>query len=1448
MTSDRRATHEEDRISRTAPGCGERGDTLIEVLVALLVLGLTALALIIAFSTSISASQRHRDIATANIVLGTASQQALSQVEQNPNFFGCQAPGVTDTAYVQNNVTLTVAPNYDGYTAKIDSVQYWNGSTFQPDCIPNSNPPLQVVVEVDGNGEQYFNTFVVDLPSGNAGLAADLSNGVISELVFGGQTGESATGSSGVPFSPQPVVSGLDSNDQVVRNNLTSFVLQLEGNPAATITGCNSNDPNGVATFSGCIITGPAGTYHVDVIEVGGGVVSDPTGQGVNGFNENSFHPVGDTFWESSPNWYSTTFTVVVAGAPDKVVFAPAPVGGASGSTLSTQPTIKIETSLGAVDTTQNSLVTLLLSGGSLTGCASVNGPVTTSADGETITAVAHAGVLALTGCSFSGAIFYNGTAYPPGKDATNYTITATYSGAQSTSSQLAVSGPGSPSKLVFIQQPSGVSGPSDSAPFPVQPQVEIEDEFGNPVYTLNGPVTIAFDPKDAVHETLSGGSGTMKANTAIEVFSDCAGNAYGGNLELLASYGGLNFDSSPFSISSSVGSIKFTTSPVAGPSGDAFTTQPEVTIYDSSGNIDTGYSGSISLTPSSGGVLSGCTNLTPNNGVVNVATCLFSGNAGTPYTLTASVVVSGTTISGQSASFSPSQAGTATQLQFTNTVAAGPTAGSLMATQPIVKIEDSQGNVVTSSTAAITLTSSGGTLAGCTNLTAVAGVVNVTGCTFGGVIGNSYTLTATSLGLKSAQSNSFASSAAAGPEAGVLIAASPNAVSVDDQTNVQLTLQVVDSWGNDTVSNGTTSLNVSSNSTGGFFNTGDGGSGPFNTAIGVMIPSGASSTIVYYGDETAGTPTITAYDSQTTRQFGSTSLTVSAATPFQLVYLTPPPSTTTAGTNFTVSAAVEDRYGNIVTSDNNTAVTLSATNGASNGGFNCTTPLTTVDTGGVVIFSNCSYTSASATAYTLSAVAAGLTGVTANTVVSAGPASQIVVWGGNDQFAKVSTAFTSPLSALVTDASGNPVGGVTVTFTNPAGNPTGIFRAAANGGSCLASGGAAVASCTAVTNAAGIASSLTFAASNTAGQYNVTASITGHSATFVEHNTSLVLVFLSSPQTLATTTGTTSGSVTLQVQDGAGNPVVQSTPLTVNLTYAKPGSVTLSSAPATVVIPSGSSTGAFTMAASSSSSSTTFTVTAANAAFTSITQTENVTANVGTPSTTVAVMGPKSVNPASLTVTYPVVINNNSGSGSLYYSLEGVNGQFTAGESAGPSGTCVRVRAGRQTTINETFTASSARPSGAYVLGFVVDVYNFGGCFNTPTVYQADATLNVTTGAASISVNGGYGQTASHGSAFASPLSVFVSDGAGSAVSGVLVTFTAPTNGSSGTFLSAANGGTCLATGGIAVTSCTATTNSNGVASSLTFSANAVPGSYAVNVTAPGTAPSPLIFEEENQ
>ncbi len=91
---------------------------------------------------------------------------------------------------------------------------------------------------------------------------------------------------------------------------------------------------------------------------------------------------------------------------------------------------------------------------------------------------------------------------------------------------------------------------------------------------------------------------------------------------------------------------------------------------------------------------------------------------------------------------------------------------------------------------------------------------------------------------------------------------------------------------------------------------------------------------------------------------------------------------------------------------------------------------------------------------------------------------------------------------------------------------------------------------------------------------------------------------------------------------------------------------------------------------------------------------------------------------------------------------------------------------------------------------------------------------------AASVTIAGGDTQTATVGTAFATPLSVTVRDAANVAIPDASVTFTAPASGASGTFANASTTVLVNASGA-------------GVASSGTFTANAIAGAYAVSATA---------------
>src|SRR5205823_6313108 len=143
---------------------------------------------------------------------------------------------------------------------------------------------------------------------------------------------------------------------------------------------------------------------------------------------------------------------------------------------------------------------------------------------------------------------------------------------------------------------------------------------------------------------------------------------------------------------------LAFTTQPSNSTGGTAFTTQPVVKVEDASSNIVTTDSTTqvtlvIGTNAGPGGILSGCASnpITVSSGVATFASCKID-KSGNGYTLT--------TTNGLGLTNNPSAGfnitvGPATQLAFTSSP--GNTVSSAaFATQPVVKVEDAGGNVVT--------------------------------------------------------------------------------------------------------------------------------------------------------------------------------------------------------------------------------------------------------------------------------------------------------------------------------------------------------------------------------------------------------------------------------------------------------------------------------------------------------------------------------------------------------------------------------------------------------------------------------------------------------------------------------------------------------------------------------------------------------------------------------
>ena len=145
---------------------------------------------------------------------------------------------------------------------------------------------------------------------------------------------------------------------------------------------------------------------------------------------------------------------------------------------------------------------------------------------------------------------------------------------------------------------------------------------------------------------------------------------------------------------------------------------------------------------------------------------------------------------------------------------------------------------------------------------------------------------------------------------------------------------------------------------------------------------------------------------------------------------------------------------------------------------------------------------------------------------------------------------------------------------------------------------------------------------------------------------------------------------------------------------------------------------------------------------------------------------------------------------------------------ASGPSGTF----AGGVNTA--TTNASGVATAKVFTANTEAGSYTVTATTGTFTTNPGFALTNVSGAAASITATGGTPQSAAINTAFAQPLEATVVDSFGNPVAGATVTFTPPTSGASGAFAGGVN---------------TANTNSAGVATSGTFTANGTAGTYAV-------------------
>ncbi len=1106
------------------PPRSETGDTLIEVLLAIVILGLASVAILLAFSTSISGSAEHRSLSTQDTVLRTAAEGVTSDFQQQSGspYSSCAADGAI---LIDSPSLLT------GYTATT-TVNYWNGTAFGPlntgTCVADSPQMITITVSYDGGAPSPPLNVVVNDPE----LKPIASFGAASQFVFLTPS-LPVTTTAGSALATQPVVAIEDASGNIVPDDLAAVQLSIStatDSNGAALFNCSGSEFGGVISFSGCEID-TAGTYELtasDQLTTGG---------------------------LTSGNSLSYTIT---AGVAAQLQFTSMPTGTTSAGTtfdsaFGVAPAVTVEDKFGNPVTGNTDAITLAITSGTGTSGAALTCTV------DPVHAVG--GVATFAGCWINLA-------------GTNYTLRATDGSVSVTSSSndpITITA-GAASKLAFTSEPSGAA--TGGTAFATQPVVSVEDAYGNTVTTNTDGITLAITAGTGTSgATFSCTTNPLTAVSGVATFNGCSINKSGMNYTLTATSSPLAPATSS-ALTITVGpaaQLVFSTQPLGGVNeGTAFATQPVVTVEDSGGNVVTTDTGTVALaianyTAGNGGTTSGTLGCTANSvsavaGVATFANCQITGTAAAG-TYTLSATRSGLT-SGTSSNVTIT-AGTATKLVFSTEPVGGVNEATNFATQPKVSVEDANGNVVTTDTGTVALAianytaGNGGTTSGtlgCTanSVSAVAGVATFANCQITGTAAaGTYTLSATRSGLTSGTSSNVTITAVTATK--LVFSTEPVGGANGAAFSTQPTVTVEDANGNVvTSSSASISLAIATQP----------GSGATLTCT--SNPLAASSGIASFAGckivGKIGSYTLTATSSPLAPATSS-ALTITVGPAAQLVFSTQPLGGVNEGTAFATQpvVTVEDSGGNVVTTDTGTVALAIANYTAGNGGTTSGTLGCTANSvsavAGVATFANCQITgTAAAGTYTLSATRSGLTsGTSSNVTITAGTATKLVfstepVGGVNE-----ATNFATQPKVSVEDANGNVVTTDTGTVALAIANYT-----AGNGGTTSGTLGCTANSVSAVAGVATFAN-CQITGTAAAGTYTLSATRSGltsgtSSNVTITAVTATKLVFSTEP------VGGANGAAfstqpTVTVEDANGN-VVTSSSASISLAIAtQPGS-----------------------------------------------------------------------------------------------------------------------------------------------------------------------------------------------------------------------------------------------------------------------------------------------------
>ncbi len=429
-------------------------------------------------------------------------------------------------------------------------------------------------------------------------------------------------------------------------------------------------------------------------------------------------------------NSTSWGFLAEVVGAATKLAIATQPSSAVTaGVDFPQQPVVQVQDQFGNLRTMDNTTVVTAASSGTDTN--DVNGPMTVVG-----------GVATFSGLDYSIA-------------QTN-TITFSAPGLTSKTSGNIVVSAAAASQVSAVTDPSATA--TAGVPFPQQPVIQIQDQFGNLRKTDNSTVVTASIGQG------SGGLLGTQTNTAVNGVVTFTNLSYQIAETIMINYtaSGLAMDNSTVTVGAAPASqlVIQAQPPAIAVAGVPFAQQPMILVEDQFGNLcATNNSTVVTASRDAGsgsGTLQGGINITASGGVATYTN--LSHNVAT----TISVDFNSGGLTGvTSSSVLINPAGVA-QLAFAMQPGSA-TVGSIFGTQPALVTQDAFGNnsvsgLASSLNVSLALTSGFGPLLGTTNLDIGVGAGNGT-ATFANLeidIAGSKQLTASASGLTSCVSSNF--------------------------------------------------------------------------------------------------------------------------------------------------------------------------------------------------------------------------------------------------------------------------------------------------------------------------------------------------------------------------------------------------------------------------------------------------------------------------------------------------------------------------------------------------------------------------------------------------------------------------------------------------------------------------------------------------------------------